>query len=178
MIIKIDKMAKNNRIIGNDSTWQELQNRDKTLYRIKCNIIWGAIVALLLAGGFGSFVLYEISSNDVIMAISNFATILSIILSISSIAYSYSTSHDTARQFAEIDKTVARMKENNEEIMRNNIGMQKLVFEISKEVHSIHENGFFKRNIDSKANNDKDLNSSDIRAKIPNNNPVLNNSGK
>lgn len=159
-----------NRIIGNDGTWQELQDRNMTLYRWKFNTTWGAIVALLLASGFGSFVLHEISSNDVIMAISNFATILSIILSISSIAYSYSTSHDTARQFAEIDKTVARMKENNEEIMRNNSSMQELVFEISKEVHSIHENGFYKRNIDSKANNDKELSSTGVKGNITQNN--------
>lgn len=176
-------MAKNNRINNNiitgyNNVLKELQDLRMKQYRIKCNVIWGIMMIILLVCAFGSFLLHKISSNNVIMAVTNFATILSIILSISSIAYSYSTSHDTARQFAEIDKTVAQMKENNEEIKRHNADLLNFVIEISKEVHTMHEFSLPNHRIDSKANNDKDLNSTDVRGKIPNNNPVLNNSGK
>ena len=123
------------------------------IYQWKCNAVWIAILVVLLFSVFGSFVLLNIDGDTVIVAITNFSTLLSIILSISSIAYSYSTSHDTARQFAEIDKTVARMEENNEEMKNNNSQMLNLVFTISKEVHSLHENSLRYRFPDSKINN-------------------------
>lgn len=177
MIIIIDKMAKKDRIndniiTGYNNVLEELQNLRMKQYRMKCNIIWGIVVVILLLCAFGSFLLQKISSNDVVMAVTNFATILSIILSISSIAYSYSTSHDTARQFAEIDKTVAQMKENNEEIKRHNTDMLNFVIEISKEVHTMHEFSFTKHSIDLKANNDKELRSPVVKGNIEKNNSV------
>lgn len=145
--------AYNNLVNKEEFAFSEITKEKMKIYRWKCNAVWIALLVVLLFSAFGSFVLLNIDGDTVVIAITNFSTVLSIILSISSIAYSYSTSHDTARQFAEIDKTVARMEENNEEMKNNNSQMLNLVFTISKEVHSLHENSLRHRFSDSKIDN-------------------------
>lgn len=111
----VGKMAKNNisnRVI-NDVSW----SLEKHIWRI--HIFWGAAVVIAVIAGVIALYILRVNGDSLVALLTNFATILSIILSISSIAYAYSTSHDTARQFAEIDKMVAQMRENNEEIRKN-----------------------------------------------------------
>lgn len=139
------KMAVSNRTNAiNDVSW----SMEKKIWKI--NFIWSASVAAVVIAGISALCLCRVSGDSLISLLTNFATVLSIILSISSIAYSYSTSHDTARQFAEIDKMVAQMRENNEEIRKN-------ILEISRDVHYSN----------SAIDNTRDLGNANLKSNLP-----------
>lgn len=148
-------------IASNDRESLYSQEIYMKLYRWKCNFWWIVCSVVILVALGGSMVLCNLECDTLIVAITNFATILSIILSISSIAYAYSTSHDTAKQFAEIDKTVARMRENNEDMKNNNSQMLGLVVNISKEVHALY--GEIGRSAKPEINNYAELPKSDVK---------------
>ena len=154
-------------IASNDRESQSVQELHMKLYRWKCNLWWMAGFVVILLALWGSFVLYNVGCDSLNVAITNFSTILSIILSISSITYAYTTSHDTARQFAEIDKTVARMRENNEDMKSNNTQMLGLVVNISKEVHALY--GKIGSSATPEINNEVELPNSDVKSNMSSN---------
>lgn len=149
-------------IASNDRESLYSQEIYMKLYRWKCNFWWIVCSVVILVALGGSFVLCNLECDSLIVAITNFATILSIILSISSIAYAYTTSHDTARQFAEIDKTVARMRENNEDMKNNNSQILGLVVKISNEVHAL--NGKFGVSAKPEINNEAELSDTGVKS--------------
>ena len=149
-------------IVSNDRESLYSQELYMKLYRWKCNFWWVVCSIVILVALGGSLVLCNLECDTLIVAITNFATILSIILSISSIAYAYSTSHDTARQFAEIDKTVARMRENNEDMKNNNSQILGLVVKISNEVHAL--NGKIGNSAKPEINNEAELSDSVVKS--------------
>lgn len=107
-----------------------------------CTIKWVAIILLviivcILISIFLSHTI--INGDNLLNGIVNFATIVSIILSITSIFYTAFTSRDTSAQFSNIDKAVAIIKENNDKIESNNRTMLQTVFELTKDIAIIKD---------------------------------------
>lgn len=147
-----------------DRYYESYHKLHMKVYKWRCNAWWIASFIFVLVALLVSFVLIKLDCDTLVGAITNFSTILSIILSISSIAYSYTTSHDTARQFAEIDKIVAKMRENNEDMKNNNSQMLGFVINISKEVHALHERNGAPAN--SRINNNEEFTGLNVNPNI------------
>lgn len=101
--------------------------------KLKFHIFYVAIITTLIVSAFLAFILLKFNCRSIIEAITSFATILSIILSISSISYSYITSHDTSRQFGEIDKTVAVMSQNSKSMDKSITNLENFMISMNKD---------------------------------------------
>lgn len=130
-------MKENNRLKSCvDNTNQG--NKVSKHYLIYCNLGWViailvTIILILTTVKFNCIVGGEEFMNGIV----NFATFLSIILSISSILFAFFTSRDTSQQYSAMDKAIGEMRETHRSISANNSDLLKRVNEVSEHIVSL-----------------------------------------
>lgn len=116
-------------------------NKDEKKYSIHVVRYWnlGWIIAILvfIAILLATCKLDAIACPNLITGLTNFATLLSIILSISSILFAYFTSQNTSRHFDDMSTMLAEVKEINNSIKSNNEMLINMVHQMSLSVQSI-----------------------------------------
>lgn len=86
------------------------------------NVIWVIVLMFLLIVLLLSILLkYTLNGEVLIGAITNFSTILSIILSITSIFFAFYTSRDTSAQYRNMDKALNEIRLTNKNMEANNL---------------------------------------------------------
>ncbi|MCM1218481.1 MAG: hypothetical protein NC548_28670 [Lachnospiraceae bacterium] len=96
-------------------------------------VILGVIICYLM-----SIDITKINSKELLSLITNFATLLSIILSISSILFAYFTSRDTSNQYISMGKALEEIRANNNQITQNNSNLVSQVTRITENVTSLN----------------------------------------
>lgn len=115
--------------------------KDERMYSIHTLIYWnlGWVIVLLVIAVL-SIMTLKLTNQDcsiLIDSIENFATLLSIILSISSILFAYFTSQNTSRHFEEMSNVLVEVKEINNNIQSNNNQLLNMVHQMALNVKSI-----------------------------------------
>lgn len=100
------------------------------------SIIWVVLILLALLTILSAYIVTKriIDGDNLLEGISNFSTLLSIILSISSISFAYYTSHQTSRQYENMSTAVTEIKESNRHMEKNNAMLLRFIREITKEI--------------------------------------------
>ena len=107
-------------------------------YLIYCNLGWVIsiliiVILILTTAKFNNIVNGENLMNGIV----NFATFLSIILSISSILFAFFTSRDTSQQYSAMDKAIGEMRETHRVISANSSDLLQRVNEVSEHIVSL-----------------------------------------
>ena len=99
-------------------------------------IIWVILILLALITILSAYIVTKriFNGDNLLEGISNFSTLLSIILSISSISFAYYTSHQTSRQYENMSTAVTEIKESNRHMEKNNTMLLRFIREITKEI--------------------------------------------
>lgn len=96
------------------------------------------IIVIVLIFVVGAYFIKRITNGETLFEfISVTSAILSIVLSIFAILYSYNSMIESSRQWAEINKYVSNIKEINESIQRSNRQIVQTIFDIKGQVSSI-----------------------------------------
>ena len=101
------------------------------------NIGWLIVILFILLISISASKIEAFKSSELLDWIVNFATLLSIILSISSILFSYFTSQNTSRHFEEMSNVLAEVKQINNNIQTNNKQLFSMVYQMALNVKSI-----------------------------------------
>lgn len=135
------------------------------LHYIWINVVWIIVLLVVAICILLSIKLTDIDSQTIIFYVTNFATILSIILSISSILFAYFTSRDTQSQYVAMGKALEAIRATNWQIMFSNYSLVSQVGDIAKDVCSLNNKydiNTVLNSLVSNSTNAKDLSGNDI----------------
>lgn len=133
---------------------------------MKTSIVWVIIILLIVIVYLLTRLLSDkvVNGGDLLDSLVNFATILSIFLSISSICFALYTSLQTTRQYDNMSQAVTEIKVTNSSMDRNNTMLFKYIKDINKEIAYL--GGRIDINYNNKQIEDKDFS----KERIPSNN--------
>lgn len=113
---------------------EEPKKKFQSYILIYTNVAWVIVLLVVILCILLSVDLTNLESNRIIFYIANFATLLSIILSISSILFAYFTSRDTQTQYVAMGKALEEVRAINFQIMISNSGLVSQVNDIAEDV--------------------------------------------
>lgn len=114
---------------------QDLINKNCLIYT---NFIWVIAILVITLIIVLTLKVDKISdSSKIVNLIMNFATFLSIVLSIFSILFAYYTSRDTSQQYNAMNKALGEMRETNRSMENNNTQLLNRVNDITNRITSL-----------------------------------------
>ncbi len=117
-----------------------MNENEKTNSKIVAvNICWIIALLILIIVLLLTYGLNKIHKVDILIeSITNFSTILSIILSISSILFAYYTSHDTSMQYRSMEKALGEVRVTNKHMEKNNYILLQQVKDLAVGINTIN----------------------------------------
>lgn len=107
---------------------------------LKTSLCWLIILLVIMVVFLLTIKIDKIPNGEVLVTyISNFSTMLSIILSISSIFFAYYTSRDTSMQYRSMEKALEEVRITNRSITENNSLLLSQVREIAINVNVLND---------------------------------------
>lgn len=160
-------MAKNNIPNNRNANDINIDNKPKNWSLcVKTSIIWLIVILLIVIVCLLTILLSEkmVNGDALLESLVNFATVLSIFLSVSSICFALYTSLQTTRQYDNMSQAVTEIKVTNSSMDRNNTMLFKYIKEITKEIAYL--GGRIEKDFNNKQTEDKDFS----KERIPSNN--------
>lgn len=117
-----------------------MSHRFKIYYKTAIiNICWVLALLVLIIIFLLVYGLHNLPDGKLLIdSITNFSTILSIVLSISSILFAFFTSHDTSMQYRSMEKALEEVRATNKHMAENNAILLQQVRDLSIGINTIN----------------------------------------